>query len=198
MIDNILFFDTETTGVAPDTLHPVYDVDRYPHICQLSWTFNDMDKDFIIRPDGWTIPPETTAIHGISTEMALSKGVPFHDALKLFCIDLLDADIICAHNAQFDKRMLIADATRLTNQERGLNFEKLIKSKTCIDTMMLTIDFVGAVFTKGAKKGLPGKFPRLEELYYKLFQSSFPAHNSMEDVRALRKCYYELITRNII
>jgi hypothetical protein len=37
-----------------------------------------------------------------------------------------------------------------------------------------------------------GKYPRLEELYDKLFNSSFPAHNSMEDVRALKKCFYEL------
>lgn len=191
--DFILFFDTETTGLPPNS-HPVYDADRYPHICQLSWTFNDMDKDFIIRPDGWTIPPETTAVHGISTEMALEKGVPFHDALKLFCIDLLDAETICAHNAQFDKRMLIADATRLTNKDRGRNFESLLQSKVCIDTMQLTIDFVAARF----KNGRTGKFPRLEELYYKLFQSSFPAHNSMEDVRALRKCYYELTDRNLI
>ena len=45
----------------------------------------------------------------------------------------------------------------------------------------------------------PGKFPRLEELYAKLFDGeSFPAHNSMEDVRALAKCFTECRNRGLI
>jgi len=77
---------------------------------------------------------------------------------------------------------------------RGGNYGRNREPGGRIDTMMETIDFVGACFPNGTV----GKFPRLEELYYKLFQSTFPAHNSMEDVRALRRCYYELKKRKII
>lgn len=189
MKDNILFFDTETTGLIKKGLHAVYDAELYPHICQLSWTFNDMDRDFIIRPDGWTIPPEATAVHQISTERALKVGLPFKEAFKKFYADLESADMIVAHNIYFDILMLVSNVSLLLkDQYRALDFYKFINSKKRVDTMMETIDFVGACFPDGTV----GKYPRLEELYDKLFNSSFPAHNSMEDVRALKKCFYEL------
>lgn len=193
MIDNILFFDTETTGIikVPD---PICYVAKMPHIVQLSWTFNDREHDFIIRPDGWIIPSDAAEVHKITTDRALIEGIPFKDVFKQFWIDLDDADVICAHNAQFDIKMLIADYCRLTNSERARKFAQFIYKKTCIDTMKKTIYFVGACFPNGQV----GKFPRLEELYYKLFQSTFNAHNSMDDVRALKCCYYELKKQNIL
>lgn len=188
-MDNILFFDTETTGVISKRVRNcIEDVALMPHIVQLSWSFNDHEGDFIIRPDGWTIPQEAANVHKITTERALKEGVPYVDAFKKFWVDLESADIICAHNAQFDIRMLIADYCRLTNKSRAQKFSEYIYAKKCIDTMMETIDFVGACFPDGTV----GKFPRLEELYFKLFQDTFNAHNSMDDVRALRKCFYEL------
>ena len=64
-----------------------------------------------------------------------------------------------------------------------------------IDTMMKTIRFVGACY----ENGKPGKFPKLEELYAKLFNgATFQAHNALEDVRALRKCLPELVQLGII
>ena len=64
-----------------------------------------------------------------------------------------------------------------------------------IDTMMKTIKFVGALYSNGK----PGKFPRLEELFAKLFDGeTFPAHNALEDVRALRRCLPELVNLGII
>jgi DNA polymerase-3 subunit alpha len=53
---------------------------------------------------------------------------------------------------------------------------------------MKTIKFVDACFANGNR----GKFPNLTELYTKLFNEQFPAHNSLEDVKATMKCYYEL------
>lgn len=189
MKDNILFFDTETTGLIKKGLHAVYDAELYPHIVQLSWAYNGKECDYIIRPDGWTIPTEATAVHQISTERALKVGRPFKEAFKKFYADLESANMIVAHNISFDILMLVSDVSRLIkDQYRALEFYKFINSKKRVDTMMETIDFVGACFPDGTV----GKYPRLEELYYKLFDSSFNAHNSMDDVRALKKCFYEL------
>lgn len=190
--DNILFFDTETTGLPPKGCDPVTDFERYPHIVQISWSLNDRNMDFIIKPDGWTIPPQATAIHGITNEDA-QNGVKLDFALRLFSMDLIRADKICAHNADFDIGMIISNAARVT-EKCGRVLKAFLNHITCIDTMMLTIDFVGACFPDGT----PGKYPKLEELYYKLFNETFPAHNSMQDVLALKRCYYELIKQDII
>ena len=37
----------------------------------------------IIRPDGWSISEEVNAIHGISTEKAISFGIPIHVAMAV-------------------------------------------------------------------------------------------------------------------
>jgi len=192
MYDNILFFDTETTGLPPKKCDPVTDFERYPHIVQISWSLNDRNMDFIIKPDGWTIPPQATKVHGITNEDA-QFGVDWKYVLKIFEQDLIAADKVCAHNAEFDIDMIIANAMRVSKAD-GKAVQTIFNDITCIDTMMLTIDFVGACFPDGT----PGKYPKLEELYFKLFSDTFPAHNSMQDVFALKKCYYELIKQDII
>ena len=196
----ILFFDTETTGVIPRGLEhsPLNYAQRYTRIVQLSWQVRDGEKvkegDFIIKPDGFTIPDEAAAVHGITTERAIAEGVEYKTAFLQFFNDLKNADEICAHNANFDQGVLIAEYVRITDRARAAKFAMFIKNITLHDTMILTKDFVGARFSNGK----PGKFPRLEELYAKLFNGeSFPAHNSMEDVRALAKCYFECRKRLI-
>ena len=197
----ILFFDTETTGVIPRGLEhsPLNYAQQYPRIVQLSWQVRDGNKvkegDFIIKPDGFAIPDEAAAVHGITTERAIAEGVEYKTAFLKFFADLKWADEICAHNANFDKGVLIAEYVRMTDRARAAKFAMFIKNITLHDTMILTKDYVGARFSNGN----PGKFPRLEELYAKLFNGeSFPAHNSMEDVRALAKCFFECRKRKLI
>lgn len=64
-----------------------------------------------------------------------------------------------------------------------------------IDTMMKTIKFVGEL----KENGKPGKFPKLSELYEKLFPGEhFPAHNALDDVRALVRCVPVLVDKGVI
>lgn len=59
-----LFFDTETTGL------------KSPHIVQLAALLTEEDGrecarlNVIIQPEGWTIPDEAAAVHGITTDIA--------------------------------------------------------------------------------------------------------------------------------
>jgi DNA polymerase-3 subunit alpha len=71
-------------------------------------------------------------------------------------------------------------------------YSSLDKSKR-IDLMYKTIKFVGA-----RKKNGSGKFPTLIELYWKLFEKSFPAHDAGEDVKATKRCYDELVKMGMI
>jgi DNA polymerase-3 subunit epsilon len=102
-----LFYDTETTGL------PLFKDPRQPHIVQLAASLVDLDTyavlasmDVTIRPDGWTIPAEVAAIHGITTEIALDIGVAADTALELF-LDLWNRCALrIAHNETFDARLV--------------------------------------------------------------------------------------------
>jgi len=105
-----LFYDTETTGL-PLFKEPSEHPDQ-PHIVQLAACLVDLDTrntiasmDVIIQPDGWTIPDEVAAIHGITTEHAKVVGVPAKLALQMF-LELATGRKRIAHNEQFDARLV--------------------------------------------------------------------------------------------
>lgn len=190
-MEKILFFDTETTGTIPrGVFDPFIQTSAYPRVVQISWSIDGKEGDFIIRPDGFTIPDEAAKVHGITTDRALAEGVEYKKAFLQFWNDVKSADALCAHNAGFDMPVIIAEYVRMSNPQRAKGFANYLRAMPLFDTMKqpAIINFVGARFPNGN----PGKFPRLEELYARLFNGdAFPAHNSMEDVRALVKCFFE-------
>lgn len=105
-----LFYDTETTGL-PLFSEPSEHPDQ-PHMVQLAAVLADLETekaiasmDVIIRPDGWTIPDDVAAIHGITTEHAMAVGVPEELALYLF-MELWMGRNRIAHNETFDARII--------------------------------------------------------------------------------------------
>lgn len=73
-LKDICFFDCETTGVPAKGLKWDADFEQFPHVVQLAWSLGDKEKSYIIKPDNYEIPPETTAIHGITTERQLPRA----------------------------------------------------------------------------------------------------------------------------
>lgn len=105
-----LAFDTETTGL-PLFKEPSEHPDQ-PHIVQLAAVLVDLDSrrelacmDVIVKPDGWTIPTEVSAIHGITTEQALDVGIPESTALEMLLAMWAQRTRI-AHNEPFDARIV--------------------------------------------------------------------------------------------
>lgn len=185
-----IFFDTETTGLPPRNADPIRNFDKFPHIVQLSWIAPDgTENDYIIKPEGWIIPYNAERIHHISTYKAQEVGKPRREVLKAFCDDATEAQELCAHNIEFDINIILANLAREYGKEGAQMFyDVIIANRAQIDTMMDNIDLVGATF----KDGTPGKYPKLEELYYYLFNETFNAHNAMADVRAVKRCYEAL------
>ena len=188
--------DTETTGLPPKGTHWEKDFMQFPYIVQLSWKRSDQNNvnDFIIN-NGVDIPESATAIHGITTEMANQSQISFMDIIPEFMFDCLNAEKIIAHNGYFDISIIKANLFRFYEGPllRSQMIRALHKDKR-VDTMMKTIKFCAIPFPNG--RGL--KWPKLEELYIKLFNESFPAHNAKEDVLATERCYLELVKRGII
>lgn len=106
-----LVYDCETSGL-PLFSEPSEDP-RQPHIVQLGARLVDLGDrsiistlDVIIRPEGWEIPDEVAAVHGITTEKALAVGVSESLALGML-LDLWQrAGVRVGHNEQFDARIV--------------------------------------------------------------------------------------------
>ena len=93
------------------------DFNQFLHVVQLAWAFGDKERSFIIKPDNYEIPPETTAIHGITTERAIAEGVPFAEVIDEFLADAAAAPLVCVHNIYFDTSMLKANILRYCGKE---------------------------------------------------------------------------------
>jgi len=111
-----LFFDTETTGLPKYRNLPAHErKENWPQAVSISWIVTDgagiLDtKSYIIKPDGWTIPAESTKIHRITTAIAQKKGVALLTVLREFQADLDRCGIYIAHNMEFDKNVMTAAA----------------------------------------------------------------------------------------
>lgn len=189
----ILFFDTETTGTPKNYRAPLTDFDNWPRLVQLAWIQVDGDDlavmksfDTLIKPEGFEIPQEAIAIHGITTERASLEGMKLKDALAMFSLALANCDMIVGHNISFDRNIIGSEMLRM-------GFEDSLHGKPRICTMNAGTNFCQ----------LPGKYgykwPKLSELHEKLFKEPFEsAHNAKADIYATAKCFFAMCQRGII
>lgn len=188
----ILVFDTETTGLPEGKNPSIFDTDKWPHVIQLSWiVYDTVEGDYTELEDSLIrtpVPPspDSERIHGITHSMAKRTGVPIDTALTSFDIALRSCDIVVAHNVSFDKRMLMVESIRL-GRRLGFSTDKGRKQEHC--TMKNNVRFCAIeVIGENGDKYL--KYPRLNELYRKLFKSeAVNAHNAMADVIMCLRCY---------
>jgi TPR repeat protein/DNA polymerase III epsilon subunit-like protein len=182
----LLFFDTETTGMPRDYCAPTSNSTNWPRLVQLSWITTDEDcnilseNDYIIHPDGFTIPEDAVRLHGITTEIAKEKGKPIKEVIDKFMEDFNAATTIVGHNIDFDKKIIGAELIRLGQKD-------IMDNKPSLCTMEASTDYCKIPGSYGYK------WPKLQELHKKLFGCEFEdAHNSMSDVKATLKCFKEM------
>lgn len=193
---SVLFFDTETNGL-PDFKARSADPSQ-PHLVQLALVETDDDGSeresicVIVRPDGWVISPEMTAIHGISQERAMDEGVPEQHAAGLFLVAQARSRLRVAHNESFDRRILriamtrpgferdVIEATEARQAYCTCNAAKPVVNLPPTDKM-IAVGFTGP------------KPPRLGECIKHFFGEDFPgAHDAMIDARACARVYWRL------
>lgn len=110
-MDLILFYDTETNGLPQWNL-PSEDPSQ-PYVTQLAAELCDERSgntiaflNTLIRPESWEIPADLAELTGITTERALTEGIPRTDALRQFTDMWKRAALRAGHNESFDARML--------------------------------------------------------------------------------------------
>ena len=181
---NILFLDCETTGI-PNFGLPADDPSQ-PRVCSLAALMVDDELDYgncrwkeefvtLIKPDGWTIPEETSCIHGITTEIALAKGIPAVEAMSRLGAMMDRADRVAAYNVRFDLKMARGELRRAGFPDRfGLPTIDIMRLATDYCQMPPTAKMVAA----GFKKPKP---PKLHEAVERILGRK---HEGAHDARA--------------
>ena len=113
-----LFFDTETSGLPRFRRAPAWMLPNWPRAVQLGWVLTDdqgqevQAKCLTIRPSGFHFAADAVARHGITEAEAFETGSHLHEVLDLFSDDLQRADVLIAHNIQFDRKVMQAEFLR--------------------------------------------------------------------------------------
>lgn len=195
--NDVLFFDTETTGLPPRGARWDVDFEYFPKIVSIAWIYKGVEHYHIIKPVGYVVPEEATKIHGITHEYAMQHGEDFEEVMTLFFRDALEATFLCIHNAGFDTQIAKAQVLAQLPKEffEELQVEKALYKGKRLDTMYSTIKFVAAKYADGRV----GKFPRLEELFAKIYPGvEFTFHNSLGDCQAMLACLPFLLEQKIM
>lgn len=188
-----LIFDTETTGLPQNFSAPLTDFDNWPRCVQLAWQVHDetgkliSDGDFIVKPDGFTIPFNSEKVHGISTDRAHKEGIPLVEVMDHFSRDLEKCTFVIGHNLEFDLNIMGSEYLRMERSNP-------LSDKVPIDTKDESTDYCAIPGGRGRYK-----WPTLAELHDKLFEVGFEeAHNAAADVEATARAFLELIRINVI
>ena len=188
-----LFFDVETNGLPKEWKAPLTNLDNWPQMLQLAYILYDEEGEEIkrnslyVKPQkGFILQEEASKINKITLEVLREKGQPIKKVLEEFKEVLGKAEQVVAHNIEFDENIVGAEFLRA-----GMKNELENKNKIC--TMVNTVELCN----------IPGKYgpkwPSLKELHLKLFNEEFEdAHDALVDTEVMAKCFWELITNDLL
>ncbi|MDP4183638.1 MAG: 3'-5' exonuclease [Bacteroidota bacterium] len=192
-----LILDTETTGLPKSRYAEIDDFDSWPYPVQIAWMLFDEDRKVIksanyILKQKTTIPTAASHIHKITTEIMKAKGVDPKAVYEELTNDIKNSKVIVAHNIEFDIPIIECDYLR-----NGFD-KQLFYRKKKICTMKSSIEFCKLKRRNGGYK-----FPKLEELFGKLFYNDPTAqiqgaHDASVDTMVTAKCFFELLDKGII
>ncbi|MEI7425578.1 MAG: exonuclease domain-containing protein [Candidatus Moraniibacteriota bacterium] len=92
---NLIFLDTETTGIGPD--------DR---LCQVAYKFQGLENEALFKPPV-LIGIDAMAVAHITNKMVVDKELFLDSAMHKNLAEIFSGEhILVAHNAQFDIEML--------------------------------------------------------------------------------------------
>jgi DNA polymerase III subunit epsilon len=182
---NILFFDTETTGKFDFKLPPDHPIQ--PKLVELGAVLRDNHDrvrasiDLIIKPENWHISEEVAAIHGITEEIAINYGVSLRTVAFLFNNLCAQADLLVAHNMDFDRSVLMSVYHSIGVGNRLGRLNRFCTMRTAAPVLRLPH---GSNPTDKSYK-----WPKLQECMKFFFGEEFVGHNALVDTMACMRVY---------
>jgi DNA polymerase-3 subunit epsilon len=163
-----IILDTETTGLSPGDGHRLVEIGclELINLIPTGRTYQQY-----INPER-DIPPEATAIHGITNDFLSDKPV-FSEVAEEFLAFIGESRLVI-HNANFDMKFLNAELGKI-------NYPKLKFSRTLCTMMM-------------AREKFPGSPANLDALCrrFKVDNSGRVHHGALLDSELLAEVYLEL------
>lgn len=185
----ILIFDTETGGVSP--------IEN--DILQLSYQVIDIESREVLKEvnhyfpwpeDKWRVQPGAIAVNGLTEEVLATKVLSDrYEALQEFFDDMYGCTYLVAHNGDFDKKFITAEAKR----KRYIIGPD--EWKPLIDTMKTTTELCQLPPHPG-RSGY--KWPKLAELAecLRISTDDINLHDSSADVELTKRCFLYLLDRD--
>lgn len=198
-MSNILFFDTETTGLKKDKYPDI--APQQPMPVQIGLKLNDEEQNeraamnYMVRTNGeWLVNPRAAEITGIDNATADAYGIDLIPAVENF-MDLMEhTDIVVAHNIAFDVTVM-RRACFVYSEKQGIEYTDPFAGKTVCCTMLNATELVKATPMRYGR----WKWPKLEECMRFFFDEELEgAHDAMVDVRACARVYYHLIELGVL
>lgn len=204
----ITVFDTETTGLPKNWRAPIFDLDNWPRVIQLAWLVADLSgqeikrREVLIKPDGWRIPDGSDGkdasfwiVNGFNNQISEKDGQPMDAVLVEFIQDIEQSTYLVSHNMDFDHKVLGAEMIRYGRRAERRPLRICTKEA---GTEFCKIPFANSRERRPWVKQ-NWKWPKLEELYVKLFGHDFEnKHQAGGDVTALKECFFEMVRLDVI
>lgn len=130
-----LIIDTETTGLF-DFSKPADHPDQ-PHLAALGMitTTDDLEilaaAEWLVEPDGWSMPPEATTINGLTDHRLQIEGVPVSNVLEAYTEHIDDGCIVLAYGAQYDTKIMRGALRRAGQDDRFEQTPNLCLMRAC-------------------------------------------------------------------
>ncbi len=190
MTDNLLFIDTEASGLPKKWKAPYSKVNNWPFSVQVSWLIYHPDGQFIkqenhyINNNDFKITPAALNIHGITPEFLKEHGKPRHEVMQLLAQDIeFYKPLLVGHFMELDLHVISADFFRSGVENPAVNLNS----------------FCTMIATKRMGSNPQHKYLRLGDLYQLLFDKPLlHQHNALNDAAATAECFFELIKKGEI
>jgi len=184
--------DIETDGLPKAQNNGTGIQIEFPNVIQIAWILMD-DKGNILKKESELInfigikQTEAFSISNIDVNLVKKIGREPTEVYKKFVADVKISSHVVAHNADFDVPII-------KNQLQKYSLQDPFKNKRIVCTMKETVHYCDIVSVTNELK-----FPKLTELYEKLFNYKIEQrHNAESDALLTAKCFKELVNKEII
>lgn len=184
----ICVLDIETDGLPRKNLLSV----EYPNVVQVAWVLMDTDGNILKKESDLINYPnieytEAFSVNNIDINLVKRIGKKPEEVYRKLISDVKISNFIVAHNIDFDLPIL-------KSQLKKYQIQDSFNNKSMICTMKETVNYCNLPNYDGRNK-----FPKLTELYKKLFDYDIEQkHNAESDALLTAKCLKELLNKKII
>lgn len=169
--------DTETSGLFDFSKRA--DEPGQPRLASLGIVMLNEDlslqaeHEFLVKPEGWVIGAEASAVNGLTMERLNAEGEPVVAVLKRYTTLIEEGYVVATYNAQYDTKIMRGELRRAGLPDLFESTPNICLMRACTDVCRVA-----------KKTGKGYKFPKLAEAcaHFKIAQPA--AHSALGDARS--------------